>query len=72
MISAKPYPIVRILRERADFAMEGMAIPYPEFIPRLLCPLSLSYDHRVIDGADGAAFTSYLSKLLSDVRRLLM
>lgn len=43
-----------------------------DFEPRLMCPLSLSYDHRVIDGAQGAAFSSYLSKLLSDVRFLLM
>ncbi|NOQ88484.1 MAG: branched-chain alpha-keto acid dehydrogenase subunit E2, partial [Gammaproteobacteria bacterium] len=43
-----------------------------EFIPRLILPLSLSYDHRVIDGADGARFTSYLSKVLSDTRRLLL
>ena len=43
-----------------------------EFEPRLMCPLSLSYDHRVIDGAEGAAFTTYLSKVLSDVRHLLM
>jgi pyruvate dehydrogenase E2 component (dihydrolipoamide acetyltransferase) len=43
-----------------------------EFKPRLMCPLALSYDHRVIDGADGAAFTTYLSKMLTDVRRLLM
>ncbi len=43
-----------------------------EFEPRLMCPLSLSYDHRVIDGAEGAAFTTYLNKMLSDVRFLLM
>ena len=43
-----------------------------EFTPRLMLPLSLSYDHRVIDGADGARFTTYLSLLLSDARRLLM
>ncbi|VAW50814.1 Dihydrolipoamide acetyltransferase component of pyruvate dehydrogenase complex [hydrothermal vent metagenome] len=43
-----------------------------EFSPRLMLPLSLSYDHRVIDGADGARFTSYLSKVLSDTRRLLL
>ncbi len=43
-----------------------------EFIPRLILPLSLSYDHRVIDGADGARFTSYLNKVLSDTRRLLL
>ena len=43
-----------------------------EFTPRLILPLSLSYDHRVIDGADGARFTSYLSTVLSDTRRLLL
>jgi len=43
-----------------------------EFEPRLVLPLSLSYDHRVIDGADGARFTSFLSKVLSDTRRLLL
>ena len=43
-----------------------------EFVPRLVLPLSLSYDHRVIDGADGARFTSYLSTVLSDTRRLLL
>ena len=40
------------------------------FIPRLTLPLSLSYDHKVIDGADGARFTTTLSKLLSDIRLL--
>ncbi len=43
-----------------------------DFDARLMLPLSLSYDHRVIDGADGARFTSYLSKVLSDTRRLLL
>jgi pyruvate dehydrogenase E2 component (dihydrolipoamide acetyltransferase) len=43
-----------------------------EFEPRLILPLSLSYDHRVIDGADGARFTSFLSRVLSDTRRLLL
>ena len=43
-----------------------------EFVPRLMAPLSLSYDHRVIDGADGARFTTYLSTLLSDIRNLLL
>ncbi|MFK5985437.1 MAG: dihydrolipoyllysine-residue acetyltransferase [Pseudomonadota bacterium] len=43
-----------------------------DFKPRLVCPVSLSYDHRVIDGAQGAEFTSYLCKLLSDVRHLLV
>lgn len=43
-----------------------------EFAPRLVLPLSLSYDHRVIDGAQGARFTSLLGTLLADVRRLLL
>jgi len=41
-----------------------------QFAPRLLCPLSLSYDHRVIDGAYAARFIVLLTKLLSDLRRL--
>jgi len=43
-----------------------------EFKPRLMLPISLSYDHRVIDGASAARFTSYLSYVLSDLRRLLL
>jgi pyruvate dehydrogenase E2 component (dihydrolipoamide acetyltransferase) len=42
------------------------------FVPRLMCPLSLSYDHRVIDGADGARFTSLLGEYLGDIRQLLL
>ncbi len=42
------------------------------FAPRLMLPLSLSYDHRVIDGAEGARFTTYLAKMLGDIRRLLV
>ncbi|WP_133491452.1 dihydrolipoyllysine-residue acetyltransferase [Alcanivorax sp. 24] len=42
------------------------------FQPRLTLPLSLSYDHRVIDGADAARFTTYLSSLLGDLRRVLL
>jgi pyruvate dehydrogenase E2 component (dihydrolipoamide acetyltransferase) len=43
-----------------------------EFAPRLMLPLSLSYDHRVIDGAAAARFTSYLGQVLGDLRRLLL
>lgn len=43
-----------------------------EFIPRLMLPLSLSYDHRVIDGAEGARFIMYLADCLSDIRRWLL
>ena len=43
-----------------------------EFAPRLMLPLSLSYDHRVVDGALGARFTAYLAQVLSDLRRGLL
>ena len=43
-----------------------------EFTPRLMLPLSLSFDHRVIDGADGARFLSHIVNVLSDLRRLVM
>jgi pyruvate dehydrogenase E2 component (dihydrolipoamide acetyltransferase) len=43
-----------------------------EFEPRLLLPLSLSYDHRVIDGAAAARFTAYLAQLLGDMRRAML
>jgi pyruvate dehydrogenase E2 component (dihydrolipoamide acetyltransferase) len=42
------------------------------FVPRLMLPLSLSYDHRVNDGAEAARFTTYLRQLLSDIKRLLL
>jgi pyruvate dehydrogenase E2 component (dihydrolipoamide acetyltransferase) len=42
------------------------------FVPRLMLPLSLSYDHRVIDGADAARFLVYLSERLSDIRMVLL
>lgn len=43
-----------------------------QFVPRLMLPLSLSYDHRAVNGADGARFTVRLAQLLGDVRELLM
>ena len=42
------------------------------FVPRLMLPLSLSYDHRVNDGAEAARFTTYLRQMLSDIKRLLL
>ena len=42
------------------------------FVPRLMLPLSLSYDHRVIDGASGARFIVYLAQTLADIRRLVL
>ncbi|OGA26279.1 MAG: dihydrolipoyllysine-residue acetyltransferase [Betaproteobacteria bacterium RIFCSPLOWO2_02_FULL_67_26] len=43
-----------------------------EFVPRMMLPLSVSYDHRVIDGAQGARFIAFLSSVLSDIRRLVL
>ncbi|HEC8343862.1 TPA: pyruvate dehydrogenase complex dihydrolipoyllysine-residue acetyltransferase [Providencia rettgeri] len=43
-----------------------------EFVPRLILPMSLSFDHRVIDGADGARFITLVGQLMSNIRRLVM
>ncbi|WP_419853238.1 dihydrolipoyllysine-residue acetyltransferase, partial [Actinobacillus pleuropneumoniae] len=43
-----------------------------EFEPRLMLPLALSFDHRVIDGADGARFLTYINGVLADIRRIVM
>ena len=43
-----------------------------EFVPRMILPLSLSYDHRVVDGASGARFSTYLASLMSDIRKLVL
>ena len=43
-----------------------------EFAPRLILPLSLSYDHRVVDGAAAARFTTHLARLLSDPLQMLL
>jgi pyruvate dehydrogenase E2 component (dihydrolipoamide acetyltransferase) len=42
------------------------------FVPRLMMPFSMSYDHRVIDGAQGVKFTTYLGQMLTDIRQLLL
>lgn len=67
IINAPEVAILGVSRTytKADY-IEG------EFQPRLKLPLSLSYDHRVIDGADGARFITYLSQCLADMRQLLM
>jgi len=43
-----------------------------QFVPRLMLPLSLSYDHRVVDGAEGARFITFLHGVLNDIRRLVL
>ena len=43
-----------------------------QFVPRLMLPLSLSYDHRVIDGAEAERFTRYIGECLADIRKVLL
>ena len=64
------YPEVAILGMSRS-ALQPM-IRDSQIVPRLMLPLSLTYDHRVIDGADGARFTTRLAQLFSDPLRLLM
>ena len=67
IVNAPEVAILGVSRSKMQPVWSG-----DEFKPRLMLPLSLSYDHRVIDGADGARFTSFLSRVLSDTRRLLL
>jgi pyruvate dehydrogenase E2 component (dihydrolipoamide acetyltransferase) len=67
IINAPEVAILGVSRASMQPVWDGKA-----FQPRLTLPLSLSYDHRVIDGAAGARFTSHMAKLLSDSRRLLL
>lgn len=67
IVNAPEVAILGVSRSKIQPVWNGK-----EFEPRMILPLSLSYDHRVIDGADGARFTSHLSKALSDTRRLLL
>jgi len=67
IVNAPEVAILGVSRSKMHPVWDG-----EEFKPRLMLPLSLSYDHRVIDGADGARFTSFLSRVLSDTRRLLL
>ncbi len=59
--------ILGVSRSRLQPVWDGKA-----FEPRLILPLSFSYDHRVIDGAMAVRFTTYLSRVLSDIRRLVL
>ncbi len=67
IVNAPEVAILGVSRSKVQPVWNGK-----EFEPRLMLPLSLSYDHRVIDGADGARFTTFLSRVLSDTRRLLL
>lgn len=66
------YPEVAILGVSKSFYKPVYQSESEQFVPRLMLPLSLSYDHRVIDGAEGARFIMHLSQMLSDIRNLLM
>jgi pyruvate dehydrogenase E2 component (dihydrolipoamide acetyltransferase) len=67
IVNAPEVAILGVTRSKMAPVWNGTA-----FVPRLMLPLSLSYDHRVIDGAQGARFVTYLAGLISDVRRLLL
>lgn len=67
IVNAPEVAILGVSRAAMKPVWDGKA-----FQPRLMLPLSLSYDHRVIDGADGVRFTTYLAGLLGDIRRLLL
>jgi pyruvate dehydrogenase E2 component (dihydrolipoamide acetyltransferase) len=67
IINAPEVAILGVSRAAMRPQWDGSA-----FKPRLMLPLSLSYDHRVIDGAAGARFTAFLATVLADQRRLLL
>jgi pyruvate dehydrogenase E2 component (dihydrolipoamide acetyltransferase) len=66
-VNAPEVAILGVVRARMTPVWDG-----EQFVPRLVLPLSLSYDHRVIDGALAARFARHLVELLADVRRILL
>ena len=67
IVNAPEVAILGVVRARTAPVWDGTA-----FVPRLMLPISLSYDHRVIDGALAARFARYLCHLLEDIRRLVL
>ncbi len=67
LVNSPEVAILGITRARMQPVWDG-----EQFIPRLMCPLDLSYDHRVVDGADAARFLKYYCEAIKDVRRLLL
>jgi pyruvate dehydrogenase E2 component (dihydrolipoamide acetyltransferase) len=67
IINAPEVAILGVSRSAHQPVWDGKA-----FEPRLMLPLSLSYDHRVIDGASAARFNAYLAALLADFRRIAL
>ena len=67
IVNAPEVAILGVTRAKMQPVWNGK-----EFIPRLMLPLDLTYDHRVIDGAEGARFMAVIKQNLSDIRRLLL
>lgn len=67
IVNAPEVAILGVTRSKMQPVWNGK-----EFVPRLMLPLDLTYDHRVIDGAEGARFMAFLKQNLTDIRRLLL
>ena len=67
IVNAPEVAILGVTRAKMQPVWNGT-----EFVPRLMLPLDLTYDHRVIDGAEGARFMAFIKQNLSDIRRLLL
>jgi pyruvate dehydrogenase E2 component (dihydrolipoamide acetyltransferase) len=67
IVNAPEVGILSVSRSSTRPVWDGKA-----FAPRLVLPFGLTYDHRVVDGATAVRFTTYLARLLGDVRRLLL
>ena len=67
IVNAPEVAILGVVRSAMRPVWDGS-----QFVPRLILPLSLSYDHRVIDGAAAARFCAHLSGVLTDMRRVLL
>ena len=67
IVNAPEVAILGVSRSRTEAVWRD-----GQFVPRLMLPLSLSYDHRVVDGAEAARFTTHLAGVLGDIRRLLL
>lgn len=67
IVNAPEVAILGITRHKMQPVWNGK-----EFVPRLMLPLDLTYDHRVIDGAEGARFMNVIKQNLGDIRRLLL
>jgi pyruvate dehydrogenase E2 component (dihydrolipoamide acetyltransferase) len=69
IVNAPEVAILGVSRSRTEAVWRDAS---GQFVPRLMLPLSLSYDHRVVDGAEAARFTTFLAGALGDIRRLLL